>query len=99
VSEAYPKNSVGLAPNVGRESQSINHNTNGLTSGRAFYKIADVAQILRISESTVYRLIASRRLASVKVAGPDSAVRVRAQDLQQFIEKQRTAAVWEGDTQ
>jgi len=94
-----PNSSVGLAQHLARESQTTNHNTNGLTSGRAFYKIADVAQVLCVSESTVYRLIESRRLAGVKVAGPDSAIRVSAQDLQRYVEQQRTAALWEGDVQ
>ena len=65
-------------------------------TGRAFYKVNEIAQILRVSECTVYRLVSSRRLASIKVGGRTSTTLVRAEDLHQFVERQRSAAVWEG---
>lgn len=61
-------------------------------SGRAFHKVDEVSQILRVSVCTVYRLIASRRLASIKVGGT---LLVRATDLQQFVEQNRTTPIWE----
>jgi excisionase family DNA binding protein len=82
-------NGVGLAQNAEPEL-TIKHNA-GLT-GLAFYKVGEVAVILRVSECTVYRLISSRRLASVKIGGT---ILIRAEDLQRTINQQRTTTVWE----
>ena len=54
--------------------------------GRSILKIAEVAEILRLSRSQVYRLIQQKSLRGVMWS--EKSVRVMAADLNSFIERQ-----------
>ena len=45
--------------------------------------VKQVADILRVSEMTVYRIIASRKLASYKVGG---SYRIRPEDVRSYLD-------------
>lgn len=51
--------------------------------------VKDVAQLLRVDEKTVYRLVRKGELPGFKVAG---AWRFTRMDLQQWIERQKSAS-------
>ena len=48
-------------------------------------KVETVAELLEISESAVYDLIARRKIRAVKVNPGKGAIRIRPQDLEEFI--------------
>ncbi len=52
----------------------------------AYYSLADVAVILRVSMQTVRRWIKEGKLPAIKIGGEDSRIiRVRREDLDDFI--------------
>jgi len=59
--------------------------------------LRDVAKTLRVSETTVRRLVRARSIAAYKV-GKRGQLRVREEDLECFLQKQRIdAAAHHGD--
>ena len=55
---------------------------------RGLLKVSDCANLLGVSPSKVYELIARRKITYVKLSGKlgdRSAVRLRAEDIEQFV--------------
>jgi excisionase family DNA binding protein len=56
---------------------------------RLLYRVTDAAEALSLSRAKVYELITSRALRSVRI---DGARRIRAADLEAFVESLRSEA-------
>lgn len=54
-----------------------------------FYTAPEIAAILKISKSMAYDLLKSRKIATVKIG---KSVRVRKEDLEEYIQKSRQEA-------
>jgi excisionase family DNA binding protein len=64
-----------------------------LINGKPLLTIMEAADYLRCSQATVRRLIASRRLSSIKRAGEYSRSLIWASDLESYLNRSRIAAV------
>jgi excisionase family DNA binding protein len=63
--------------------------------GRAFLTIPETAELLRLSQCSIRRLIASRRLAAIKLSGRYSRTLIAMKDVQALVERSRVAAIGE----
>lgn len=66
-----------------------------MIEGRAFLTIPECAELLRLSPCSIRRLIASRRLACVKLGGRYSRTLIAVKDVQALVERSRIQAVGE----
>ncbi len=58
----------------------------------AFLSVAEVAQLLRLSEKTVRRWIESGRLPAIRTSPPRGRIRVAQEALQEFLAECRVVA-------
>jgi excisionase family DNA binding protein len=54
-----------------------------------FYTAKDIAKILQISKTSAYQLLRSNQIATVRIG---KSVRVRKEDLEEYIQKSRQEA-------
>jgi excisionase family DNA binding protein len=62
------------------------------TDDERFLSVQEVAVRLRVSPATIYRLVSSRQIPAIQLAGANSTIRISAAELAAWLVDDRDAA-------